>query len=333
VLDEAAESFEQEQKGGTFMKLVSPKTLLVSLLGLAFVVVKVVTFDGLSDLFWIIFFGYMCVKGLVTAFSQEAYDKDVEQAQQSKVLYRDLFGKFAYVAADIPISLILFAGILAVVCPITTWLRVVLIGLLLTASGYAVWFSWYVSRQKRLRMEHGEWGSGILSTEDEKAWKQSNLWHSILLGIVGALVIFYLIFGDPRIYLNNAKLKDALSTLDSDRTTLEEVVPFEWTTVYTFDPYTSIDRIEWITGSKSPALKESVSEGMTHVVFINRGQVAASVCAYPASIGYCLEFTGGKNTCYSYPDGGYSHIEYGDEITFEVMQDEGFVRLYAHIEG
>lgn len=49
------------------------------------------------------------------------------------------------------------------------------------------------------------------------------------------------------------------------------------------------------------------------------------------SIGYYLEFTGGENTYYGYLDGGYSHIEYGDEIVFEVMQDEGFVKLFARV--
>lgn len=313
------------------MKLVSPRTLLASLLGCTFVVMKVMTFDGLPDMFWIIFIGYMSVKGLGTAFSQKAYDEDVKKARQGKVLYCDLFGKFAYVAADIPFVLIFLACLLAMVCPVTTLLRVILSVLLLIALGYAIWLCWYVSRHKRLRMENGEWEAGVLSPEDEKAWKQSNLWHSIILGIVVALGAFYLIFGDPRIYLNNAKLKKALSTLDSDSATLEEVVPFEWTSVYTFDPYTSIDHIEWVTGSKSPALKESVSEGMTHVVFTNRGQVVASVCAYPTSIGYYLEFTGGKNTYYGYLDGGYSQIEYGDEIVFEVMQDEGFVKLFARV--
>lgn len=314
------------------MKLISPKTLLASLLGCAFVIMRVVNFDGLPDMFMIIFIGYMSVKGLVTAFSQEAYDEDVKQAQQGKVLFRDLFGKFAYVAADIPIFLIVLTCLLTVVCPVTTLLRVILVGLLLIALGYAIWLCWYVSRHKWLRMKNGEWGIGELSEEDENAWKQSNLWHSIILGIIVALGIFYLIFGDPRIYMNNAKLKEALSTLDSDSTTLEEIVPFEWTTVYTFDPYTSIDRIERVTGSKSPTLKESVSEGMTHVVFTNRGQVVASVCASPASIGYYLEFTGGENTHYNYRNGGYSHIEYGDEIVFEVMQDDGFVKLYARVE-
>ena len=178
----------------------------------------------------------------------------------------------------------------------------------------------------------GEWGTGILSAEDEKAWKRSNLWHGIILGIAGVLFALYLIFGDPRIYFNNAKLEKTLSALDCDSITLEEIVPFEWTTVYTFDPYTSKERIERVVGSKSPALKKSVSEGMNHVVFTNRGRVVASVCTHPASTGYYLSFTGGENTYYSYSDGGYSHIEYGDEIVFEVMQDDGFVRLYARVE-
>ncbi|MFQ9452699.1 MAG: hypothetical protein ACLR0R_03940 [[Ruminococcus] lactaris] len=189
------------------MKLVSPKTLLASLLGCTFVVMKVMTFDGLVDMFWIIFIGYLTVKAIVTAFSQEAYDEDIRQAQQGKVLYRDLFGKFAYIAADVPILLILLAGLLASVCSATTLLRATLIGLLLIAVGYAIWFSWYVSKHKRLRMKNGEWGTGILSTEDEKAWKRSNLWHGIILGITGVLFALYLIFGDLRIYFNNAKLE------------------------------------------------------------------------------------------------------------------------------
>lgn len=243
------------------MKLVSPKTLLASLLGCTFVVMKVMTFDGLVDMFWIIFIGYLTVKAIVTAFSQEAYDEDIRQAQQGKVLYRDLFGKFAYIAADVPILLFLLAGLLASVCSVTTLLRATLIGLLLIAVGYAIWFSWYVSKHKRLRMKNGEWGTGILSAEDEKAWKRSNLWHGIILGIAGVLFALYLIFGDPRIYFNNAKLEKTLSALDCDSITLEEIVPFEWTTVYTFDPYTSKERIERVVGSKSPALKKSVSEG------------------------------------------------------------------------
>lgn len=35
---------------------------------------------------------------------------------------------------------------------------------------------------------------------------------------------------------------------------------------------------------------------------------------------------------YGYPDGGYSHIEYGDQIQFAVMKESGLVRLYAFVD-
>ena len=182
-------------------------------------------------------------------------------------------------------------------------------------------------------MESGKWETGTLSEEEAAAWKRSERWHGIGLGIIVVLAVLYMILGDPRIYRNNAKLEEALTGITGDSVTLEEVVPFEWTAVYTFDPYTSIDRIERVIGSKSPALKESLNEGMTHVVFTNRGGVVASICAYPSNIGYSLSFSGGKNTYYDYPDGGYSHIEYGDETVFEVTRQDGLVWLYAYIDG
>ena len=55
-------------------KMFSLKTLLASLLGCTFVVIKAMTFERLSDIVWILSIGYLSVKGLTTAFSQEAYD-------------------------------------------------------------------------------------------------------------------------------------------------------------------------------------------------------------------------------------------------------------------
>ena len=39
-------------------------------------------------------------------------------------------------------------------------------------------------------------------------------------------------------------------------------MPFEWTRVYSFGPYFPLKDIERITGSKSPALNDSVTEEM-----------------------------------------------------------------------
>lgn len=42
-------------------------------------------------------------------------------------------------------------------------------------------------------------------------------------------------------------------------------MPFEWTRVYSFGPYFPLKDIERITGSKSPALNDSVTEEMENL--------------------------------------------------------------------
>jgi len=314
------------------MKLVSPKTLLASLLGIIFVIIKIRTFDGIIDLFWILLFGYLIMKGLNVAFSQDAYEEDIREADQGKALYKDLFGRFSFIATDVPIIILLLTGLLAVFCPVTPILRIVIWVCLIFVLVYAIWISWYISKHKRKRIESGEWGTAVLSAEDELSWRRYEFWHNTIGMVIIVLCALYMCFGDPRIYINNNNLKDVLTELESSKVTLEEAVPFEWTAVYSFDPYTSLDRIRHVTGSRSPALKEGVSEGMTHIVFTNKGSVVASVCAYPSSIGYSVHFSGGENTYYDYRDGGYSHIEFGDQIEFSVTKDNGIVNLYAFIE-
>lgn len=52
------------------MKQISPKTALASLLGCAFVAMKLIYFSDLSDLSVIIVVGYVYVRGLNAAFSK-----------------------------------------------------------------------------------------------------------------------------------------------------------------------------------------------------------------------------------------------------------------------
>ena len=176
------------------MKLVSPKTLLASLSCIVFLAMKIKFFEGILDLFWIAFFGYMTVKGLVIAFSQKAYDEDVKQAYQMRALCHDLFGKFAFIAGDIPIIIIILTALMAILFPITTIFALMLCAFLLFAAGYSLWFSWYVSKHKQLRVENGEWGTATLSTEEEQAWKRSEFWHTICYGIIVVLALLYAIF-------------------------------------------------------------------------------------------------------------------------------------------
>ena len=175
------------------MKLISAKNLLASLLGMAFVIYKVMTFDELFDLYWICFIGFLSIKGLIAAFSQKAYDKDIQTATQKKALYLRLFGKFVYIAVDIPIIVILLTCLLAILSPASKSLGVVFIVLLL-ALGYMLWLDWYISKHKRLLMERGQWGTLVLSPEEEQAWKRSGIWHCVLYGaiLVAGIVYLYL---------------------------------------------------------------------------------------------------------------------------------------------
>ncbi len=311
------------------MKLISPKTALESLLGCAFVAMKLIYFRDLSDLPIIIVVGYISVRGLYVAFSPAAYEEEEREQRRTKRLYRKLFGRFVYVASDVPIVLFLLAGLFAMFCPWTDALRAVLITLLTLASIYAICFGWYVLSNKRTYIEDKDSENGELRIEEENAWKMVSRVHSIVLVLLMVLGGLYLHFGAPYIYLNNSKLKTTITSLDCDSTVLEDIVPFEWTMVYTFGPYTSKDCMKRIVGAQSPALRESISEGMIDVVFTDRRRVVASVCAYPENLGYDLKISGEKAM---YPGGGCTYLEYGDQAVFKVTKEDGLVRLYTRVE-
>ena len=311
------------------MKLISPKTALASLLGCAFAAMKLIYFRDLSDLPIIIVVGYISVRGLYVAFSPAAYEEEEREQRRTKRLYRKLFGRFAYVASDVPIALLLPAALLSMFCPLTDDLRAVLITLLTLASIYAIWFGWYVLSNKRTYIEDKDSENGELRVEEENAWKMVSRVHSIVLVLLMVLGGLYLHFGAPYIYLNNSKLKTTITSLDCDSTVLEDIVPFEWTMVYTFGPYTSKDCMKRIVGAQSPALRESISEGMIDVVFTDRRRVVASVCAYPENLGYDLKISGEKAM---YPGGGCTYLEYGDQAVFKVTKEDGLVRLYTRVE-
>ena len=311
------------------MKLISPKTALESLLGCAFVAMKLIYFRDLSDLPIIIVVGYVSVRGLYVAFSSVAYEEEEREQRRTKRLYRKLFGRFAYVVWDVPIALSLLAALLALFCPWTDALRAVLITLLTLTSIYAIYFGWYVLSNKRTYIEDKDSENGELCVEEENAWKMVSRVHSIVLVLLIVLGGLYLYFGAPYIYLNNRKLKTAITSLDCDSAVLEDIVPFEWTMVYSFGPYTPKDSMKRIMGAQSPALSESISEGMIDVVFADRGRVVASVCAYPENLGYDLKIAGEKAT---YPGGGCTYLEYGDQAVFKVTKEDGLVRLYTRVE-
>ena len=126
------------------------------------------------------------------------------------------------------------------------------------------------------------------------------------------LLVIYALIGNPIVFWHNRALEHSLCSLEDGITvTLNETVPFEWEAVYTFDPYTSKSEMERIIG-----IRETVSEGMVQLIFVNRGRVTASVCGYASNLGYDV-----------YLGRSGRPLTIGEEMKFSVARGDGIVRL------
>lgn len=115
----------------------------------------------------------------------------------------------------------------------------------------------------------------------------------ILICMIVITGLGYLIMGNPFLFLNNQRLKNAIASLDSGEiVSLSEVIPFEWDVLYTPEPYQSKEEIEEMTGFKSAEIQENnINEGMVHLLFVKNNKVAASVLGYSSNLGYRIDLS------------------------------------------
>lgn len=139
--------------------------------------------------------------------------------------------------------------------------------------------------------------------------KNKTKWTAgVLIAIAAACALFYLVFGSPVVYRNNQKLQEAVTSIEGETVFLNEIVPFEWDTLYTFSPYTTKAEIEEIIGFRSASVRENnINEGMVHLLFVNNRKVVASVLGYPDNLGYSISFPAGR-----------SEISYAENAAFTV---------------
>ncbi len=141
---------------------------------------------------------------------------------------------------------------------------------------------------------------------------------AILGGIT--LVVVFVTWAVDRVTLsrNSNVIGETLTSITEEQVTLGEVLPFEWDTLYTFPPYTSLEEIAFTVGFNSPHLNENmVSEGMVHLLFVRDKRVVASVLDYPDALGYSVSFD--------------EVIHNDEQALFEVAQSDGITHL-THIE-
>lgn len=136
---------------------------------------------------------------------------------------------------------------------------------------------------------------------------------SFIIAICLIVALTYMAIGNPIVFVNNQKLKKAVTAVNSDNVKLNEIVPFKWDVVYTFEPYMSKEKIEDAIGFKSNSIRETVSEGMVQLLFVKDQKVVSSVCGYSSNFGYSIDFL--------------ERITYEDNATFSVERDSDIVKL------
>lgn len=144
--------------------------------------------------------------------------------------------------------------------------------------------------------------------------RKSKIIPIILSSIVLAGIAGYFIIGNPVVFINNQKLKKSIKSIDNGTVQLNDVIPFYWDTVYTFEPYQSKESIEEIIGFKSFNIKENnINEGMVHLLFVNNNKVVASILGYDSNLTYRINFA--------------SKVTFAENASFNVTKADGITTL------
>lgn len=104
---------------------------------------------------------------------------------------------------------------------------------------------------------------------------------------------------------------------------LNDITPFDWDVVYSFDPYTSEDMIYKTVGYKWDNINETVNEGMNQIVFLKDGKVVCYLYGYPENNGYGIYFTGENETEIV----SASMLNAEESLTFQVERSEDVIYL------
>lgn len=142
---------------------------------------------------------------------------------------------------------------------------------------------------------------------------------------LGFIMVVIVMIGNPAVFYHNCRWNHAVRNISEheEKITLNEMVPFEWDSVYTFLPYTSREEIWRILGIREEAVTETVNEGMVQLIFLNEGKVTASICGYESRLGYSVKIPIKKK--------GYTKIDYEDNFEFYVSTKKGNIRCLTAV--
>lgn len=77
---------------------------------------------------------------------------------------------------------------------------------------------------------------------------------------------------------------------------VKDLIDFSYDTVHIFEPYQPKESMELQIGFKFKGLKETVSEGMMNILFLNNNSSVAYLYGYPSNTGYYIQLPVGTYT-------------------------------------
>lgn len=149
----------------------------------------------------------------------------------------------------------------------------------------------------------------------------------IVVGVIVITIMLIVNYLKTDIWDSNAKkLSNSFDIISGDARIddLSQFTPFEWDTLYSFDPYTSKDEIYKTIGYKWDRIRETVSEEMNQIVFMKDRKVVCYIYGYPEYSKIRFDF--GEY------DGHYIKLVPEDKLSFDTTVTEDGIRLFNYIK-
>jgi hypothetical protein len=157
---------------------------------------------------------------------------------------------------------------------------------------------------------------------------------SVMVGSVGIIIIIIITiliiansFKKDVWDINAEKFKNSFQLISGNAVIddLSKWTPFEWDTLYSFEAYTTKEKIYKTIGYKWDNINETVSEGMNQIIFIKDGKVVCYFYGYPEN--NRLGFNFGK-----YED-SYIKLTSKQKLSFKTtISGENGVRYFDYIK-
>lgn len=126
--------------------------------------------------------------------------------------------------------------------------------------------------------------------------------------LVMLAVLGYAFFGSPVEMYRRGGLRRAMAAVEDGDVTLNEIVPFAWDTMYTYEPYMSREEVEEMMQIPVRGLKQSVSEDAVQLVFVKNGHMVCNICGYISREGYGFLWWSGR-------------LDFANETVFQAKRD------------